>query len=354
MPPSELKRLQLAAGRARERTLALVADLDDAQLVGEKLGTVNPLLWELGHIAWFQERWTARRTGEPSVRDDADAIYDSMQVPHGLRWDLPLPSRAETLAYLETTASLAEARASAPGATDEDRYHLRYTTHHEEMHSEAFAWARQAHPYPAPVSASAALVESEGGAWLGDVEVPGGEYPVGAASRDGFAFDNEKGQHALTLAPFAIAKAPVTQGEFAAFVDAGGYDDASLWSAAGLAFKAVCGAHCPVYWRREGVQWQRREFDRWCDLEPHKPVIHIAYYEAEAYCRWADRRLPSEAEWEVAAAWDPAAASPRTFPWGEAAPGPHLANLDGLRTRCLAVSACPQGDSALGCRQMLG
>jgi iron(II)-dependent oxidoreductase len=174
-------------------------------------------------------------------------------------------------------------------------------------------------------------------------------------------FDNEKWSHPVPIRPFDIARAPVTQGQFADFVDDGGYRRPGSWDAEGWRWREANDARHPVYWRRaSGGGWDRRDFDRWVPLEPHRPVRHVCWYEADAYCRWAGRRLPSEAEWEAAATTRPAPegcglSSDKTrFPWGQGPPSPSLANLDGLAPGCRDVGALPLGDSALGCRQMIG
>ncbi|MEM6992758.1 MAG: selenoneine synthase SenA [Myxococcota bacterium] len=345
-------RIIAEARDARARTLSLVGDLDAAQLLGPRVATINPPGWELGHIAWFQERWTARRDGQPAFRDDADGLYDSIQVAHDLRWDLPVPTLADTHRYLDATLAGAIASVQRSGATAEDRYHLQYTTLHEDMHAEAICWMRQTLGYPAPACCVGAA--AAGGPWPGDVRVEAGEYPMGAARDAEFAFDNEHWRHPVSLSSFAIAKAPVTQGEFAAFVDAGGYRDDALWTEAGLAFKRRHGAEHPVAWRRHEGAWQRRVFGDFVALAVDQPVVHVSCYEAEAFCRWAGRRLPTEAEWEVAASWDPAAGAARRFPWGDAPLDATRAHVDAVCASPCDVGALAAGDSALGCRQMIG
>jgi iron(II)-dependent oxidoreductase len=341
---------------ARERTCALIADLTPGQLLGPGLPHVNPLLWEIGHVAWFQERWVLRHAaGQPPIRADGDALYDSAAVPHDTRWDLPLPGLDETLRYMGQVRDRVLERLRQCEPSREDRYFTLLSVFHEDMHTEAFTYTRQTLGYPAPPLGMENSHGKEAGPLPGDVGIPGGSFRLGATPDEPFVFDNEKWAHPVAVRPFAIAKAPVTQAEFAAFVADDGYRRRPLWSPEGWRWREEAGADCPVYWRREpGGGWLRRDFDRWVGLEPHRPVIHVNWYEADAYCRWARRRLPSEAEWEMAAAADPGRGPKRRFPWGAAPPTPDHANLDGRAMGCVDVGALPAGDSTGGCRQMIG
>ena len=351
---------------ARAVTLALVSDLDAEQLLGPRLRIVNPPLWEIGHVAWFQEKWALRHLrGLPPVRPDADALYDSAAVAHDTRWDLPLPSRAETLAYMQRVLDCVTDRLRAEPPDADAVYFHQLALFHEDMHAEALAYTRQTHGYPPPRlpenghtrSDAQATAASAGGPLPGDVEVPGGTFLLGAVPDGSFVFDNEKWAHAVEVQPFRIARAPVTNEEFAAFVDDGGYRQQRWWSAAGWRWRQAAGAERPVYWERDGSRWLRRCFDQYVPLEPHLPVLHVSWYEAEAYCCWAGRRLPTEVEWEMAASAEPAGDGTwrkRRYPWGDAPPTPERAQLDWRGMGCVEVGALPAGDSYFGCRQMLG
>ncbi|MBO0697862.1 MAG: SUMF1/EgtB/PvdO family nonheme iron enzyme [Zavarzinella sp.] len=362
IPPATLADWVSDAGR---RTCELVADLSDEQLAVPRLATINPLLWELGHLAWFTEKWVLRHAGKrPPLRADADSLYDSAAIPHRVRWDLPLPSRADTQAYLERVRDQVLSVITR-GPSRSEAYFILLSVFHEDMHGEAFLYTRQTLRYPAPAlrgplgeraGAESRSESAMAGPLAGDVEIPGGVFSLGATPAEPFVFDNEKWAHPIELRPFAIARAPVTQAEFAAFVEAGGYEGREFWSEAGWQWRVVAGARHPVYWERAGHGWQRRDFDRWVPLEPHRPVIHVNWHEADAYCRWAGRRLPTEAEWEAAAAapGGDASAPKRSFPWGDDPPDAARANLDGLALGCCDVADRPGGDSAAGCRQMIG
>ena len=311
---------------ARQRTLALYGHLDVEQLRVPCIAVVNPPMWELSHIAWFQEHWCLRggRRERPALLADADALFDSSAVAHDTRWSLPYPSWARLRRYMEDTLhATLEALEHAP---PEERYFFELALLHEDMHGEALAMTLQTLSLPAPRFAR------EPGrchaATPRDVRFEGGEFEMGTSRRaDRFVFDNEKWSHRVRVAPFEISTELVTQGEFRAFVEASGA--------------------MPAHWRRDGTSWQVRRFDRWVDLDPAAPMMHVTQHEAIAYCAWAGRRLPTEREWEFAAT-DGGCLDPN--PWGGG--DRTLANLD---MRHSAPSPDPsEPSSGSGLRRLIG
>lgn len=355
-----LERLVSDIIEARRRSMDLVADLTDEQLRVKPIAIVNPLDWELGHVAYFQELFALRQVdGRTSVRDDADALFDSAAIAHDVRWDLPLPSREDLWAYLHRVRDEAVAAVERGDLSTDARYRHILSVAHEDMHGEAFTYTRQTMGYPAPRLSLERVQPTDEGPLEGDAAIGGGTFMFGSAPGAPFVLDNEQWAHPREVAPYRIARAAVSQGDFAAFVDDDGYVRQELWSEGGWRWRRQERASAPLYWRRRDG-WERRDFDRWVPLEPHRAMVHVNWFEAEAYCEWADRRLPTELEWEVAASATPDGAGrivtshKRRYPWGDAAPTPDRANLDARAMGCVDVGALPAGDSAFGCRQMLG
>lgn len=323
---------------ARERTLALVADLSDAQLAVPMLEIINPFLWELGHVAYFAEFWTLRRLfGRTPIVPGADALYDSAKIPHDSRWRLPLPDRAATLQFMRTQLEHMLELAAQAEQIPEAAYFYRLALHHEDMHAEALVYTRATLGYRWPLERTRALdnVPNEALARdaAGDAQIPDGTYRIGSERGEAFVFDNEQWAHDVRLEPFAIARTPVTNAQFGEFVADGGYRTREFWSDEGWSWREGAAAQQPLYWEGEA----RRHFDHLVPRREHDPVVHVNFFEAQAYCRWAGRRLPTESEWEVAATGSPI-----------------RGNLDGEFGDVCDVRLFEDAQSIYGCRQMIG
>ncbi len=360
----------------RKRTEALVTSLPEAMLDVPYHPGVNPPLWEMGHAAFFYEVFVFNLLdGTPSVDPSMDDLWDSFHVEHRDRWNRELfPGREQTLAYFNLIYDRVAERIRTQPLTDQARYLYRYAIYHQNMHIESLIWCRQTVGYPAPPGTDCyrpAPGEGQGG----DVMIPAGEWLIGmpgeseAYAREDFAFDNEKPAFKVRLEAFAISKHLVSNREFREFVEDGGYRRPELWSFGGRKWLQtetdVALVHGsdepllrapkhPLYWRWHEGQWQERLFDHWQPLNPESPVTHVTFWEAEAYCHWAGRRLPTEFEWEVAALGNRPGEPARRFPWGNDTPDDRRADLDGRAMAQNPVTDYPEGDSPFGCRQMTG
>jgi gamma-glutamyl hercynylcysteine S-oxide synthase len=299
--------LAAALRDSRGRTLSLVDDLDDAQWRVPPQDGINPIAWELAHLAWFAEFWILR--GPHRVGDDGlvhasapariagpDAHFDSARLAHAERWHAPLPSRQQVSGMLAAQLQ-ACLQSIPPGDDDRALYFHRLALFHEDMHGEALVWLRAALEYPAPAGASLQRQTSRD-----PLFVPGGQVHVGwPVDARGFAFDNELPGAGVELRDFEIDAQPMSAGQFLRFVEAGGYDEPAYWPGEAGAWRVAQAQRHPLRWRRSGADWQVRWFDRWLPLDPELPLIHVNAFEAQAYCEWARRRLPSAAQWEHAA-----------------------------------------------------
>jgi ergothioneine biosynthesis protein EgtB len=315
--------LAAALRSSRDDTLATFAHVERAldQLTVPQRETLNPPLWELGHIGWFQEYWIARNPlrfvgpgADPSiprqagVRPNADALYDSSHVPHDTRWSLPLPDAAATKADLAEQLEGTLQWLQSADDSDAALYFFRLALFHEDMHHEAALYMAQSLGLPIADARWQARVLRDACAQLG---FEPGPWRLGQPA-PGFAFDNELAGHTVALPDTCIDSRVARWSDFLPFVEAGGYEQARWWREAGAAWLATERPQAPRYLRRDGAGWQQWRHGTWQALDQRQPACHLTVYEAEAWCHWAGRRLPTEAEWERAAI-----ERPGDFAWGQ-------------------------------------
>jgi iron(II)-dependent oxidoreductase len=351
----------------RTRTLELVAPLSAADLVRQHSPLMSPIVWDLAHVANFEEQWIARAAGrsadEASERAPRDHLYDAMRHPRRTRAALPLPSRDESLAYLErvrrnTRDSLDEMEVASDQPLRRDGYVYWMLAQHEAQHQETVLQTIQIaelgyEPHRRDDAEPRRLAMPPPGLARSTVLIPAGEFPVGTDDRR-VAYDNERPAHLVTLPRFRMDAAPVTCGAYLDFIVDGGYRQKELWCEDGWRWLREGGAHHPASWIRTSNGYVERNFGRVSALDPTRPVVHVCWYEADAYARWAGKRLPTEEEWEVAAAIDLERGIARRYPWGDAPPTREHANLDQRTFAPLPIGAYPLGRSFFGCEQMLG
>ncbi|GAA3889640.1 ergothioneine biosynthesis protein EgtB [Streptomyces sp. NPDC003631] len=356
--PDRLKERALdALTTARDRTALLTTCVEEPDLMAQHSPLMSPLVWDLAHIGNQEELWLLRTVaGRDAMRPEIDGIYDAFEHPRSERPTLPLLAPEEARRYA------AEVRGRALDVLENTRFEGRRLTQagfafgmiaqHEQQHDETMLITHQLRrgpqaltaPDPEPVPPYAGPSE---------ILVPGGPFTMGT-STEPWALDNERPAHERLVPAFRIDAVPVTNAAYQAFIEDGGYGDERWWTPEGWEHIRTHGLEAPLYWHRDGGQWLRRRFGVTEVVPPDEPVLHVCWYEADAYARWAGRRLPTETEWEKAARHDPETGRSRRYPWGDADPGPEHANLGQRHLRPAPAGSYPAGASPLGVRQLIG
>jgi len=343
---------------ARDRTTYLTTVVDDVDLIRQHSPLMSPLVWDLAHVANQEELWLLREVGgRTPLHPEIDPLYDAFEHPRAQRPTLPLLAPGEARGYGHEVRGrvmdlLEKSRFSGTRLTD-GGFAFGMIAQHEQQHDETMLATHQLRtgpavlsaPPPPPAPADVVTLPRE-------VFVPGGPFTMGTSSEP-WALDNERPAHVVDVPPFYLDTTPVTNAAYAEFIAAGGYDDPRWWTADGWAHRQRAGLEAPLFWRWEG-EWVRVSFGVALPIIPNEPVLHVCWYEADAYARWAGRRLPTEAEWEKAARHDPATGRSRRYPWGDLDPTPEVANLGQRHLRPALAGSYPEGAAPSGARQLIG
>ncbi|QCX80550.1 Iron(II)-dependent oxidoreductase EgtB [Streptomyces sp. YIM 121038] len=374
--PEELRERALGALRAaRERTALLTSCVEDAELTAQHSPLMSPLVWDLAHIGNQEEQWLLRAVGgRDALRPEIDSLYDAFEHPRAARPSLPLLApdearryaadvRGRALDVLESTpftegtpfapdAPPATGGAQAVHGLTDAGFAFGMIAQHEQQHDETMLITHQLRAgAPALTAPDPEPAPAFGGP--DEVLVPGGTFTMGT-STEPWALDNERPAHQRLVPPFCLDTTPVTNAAYQRFIDDGGYEEPRWWHERGWEAVRKNGLTAPLFWRREGGQWLRRRFGRVEPVPADEPVVHVSWYEADAYARWAGRRLPTEAEWEKAARHRPEEDRSARYPWGDEDPAPRHANLGQRHLRPAPAGSYPAGESPLGIRQLMG
>jgi gamma-glutamyl hercynylcysteine S-oxide synthase len=340
---------------ARDRTLSLVESVSEEDLTRVHSPLMSPLVWDLGHIAAFEDLWLPHRYGgRPMLRADLVDVYDAQETPRAHRGELPFLGPSEAREYLSEVRARTIDVLTEQGTGDGTLLEL--VIRHEHQHNETMLQTLELAslegyepPDPAPVPTVIAAPVLTG---LELLEVPAGPCTIGA-SWDGFAYDNERPRHLTDVRGYLIGRAPITNATFLTFVEGGGYERREWWSDEGWAWKEQYDITRPLGWTEDGgAQWRLTGLET---LHPDHAVVHVSWFEADAFARAQGGRLPSEVEWEKAATWDQEGQRAEIHPWGADMPQPgRHANLDQLSFGTAPVGAYPDGASPSGCLDMIG
>jgi iron(II)-dependent oxidoreductase len=349
-----------ALTEARARTLRLVAPVTDHDLVLQHDELMSPIIWDLGHIAHFEELWLTRNLDGEIRFVEMPGMYNPFEYPRRTRSQLEYPDRQACIAMMadireRALASIAALDLDADHPLTRDGLVVHLVLQHEYQHGETILQTlqlKQGERYRAPRGwdVPTAATPIPAGAM---VRFEGGEVTIGSDDV-AHTYDNERPRHRLTVPAFRIDVAPVRNAEYLEFMNDRGYARRELWSDAGWTWQSEASVDAPRHWQRTADGWTERYMDRTRPVDPLRPVCHVCYHEAEAFARWAGKRLPTEIEWEVAASWDGTIGRAMRFPWGDEPATPEHANIEQLAFDTAPVGAYPRNISPVGCHGMIG
>ena len=366
MPPiphhDTKRRIASELSRIRTRTFDMTDVLNDDDLNEQFSPLMSPLVWDMGHIANFEEYWLLRELDGRTAHDaERDAMYNPFDNPRWTRSDLPLLDRAEATEYLGEVRHDVDGLLKRVDFVDgphlaRNGYVFEMVVQHEAQHQETILQALNLRPdlEAYALSAIRTLPKTRAVDDTARITIPGGSFVLGTNDMAA-AYDNERPAHEVHVDTFAIDTYPVTNNRYMQFVQADGYDREEFWSAEGWGWRTGVDHDAPQGWDRSANgEWTHTMFGHIRKLNPAEPVMHISYFEAEAFAAYAQGRLPTEPEWAKAATWAPGADRPRRYPWGDSPPTRAHTNIGLVAWGPVPVGSYPEGASAYGVEQMLG
>ncbi len=345
----------------RDRTQQLVRTLERDDFVVQAAFYTSPPKWHIGHVSWMYEVILSKideryEFYSKEFSEYLNSYYNQFGQPHdkGKRGAVSRPTLDQILEYFDATSRRVRGFLEKNTVDEKTRTLLAMGISHECQHQELLVYdlqhllADQYRPVEKNRPRAQARVENS------MVPVPGGIYDLGGTG-DGFCYDIEMPEHKVYLNDYSIGMYPVSNGEYLEFVEDGGYEDFGYWLADGWERVGESGWEAPMYWEKIDGQWHTRDFEGRRRINPREPVVHVSFYEADAFCRWAGKRLPTEAEWEKAACWRGQGRSKTTFPWGNQRPAKENCNLlESYLWKGSELGSYPGGASSCGCQHMIG
>ncbi|GIU71340.1 MAG: ergothioneine biosynthesis protein EgtB [Candidatus Nitrosocaldaceae archaeon] len=338
-------------------------DIEDAVMQSDDFG--SPPNWHLAHTNWFYHKILEElgTNFKPNIKgiQYLNSYYQRFGyiLPKPLRGRYPRPLVRDTLRYRRLVDKQILALLEKPLDAD-TKYKIMLANQHEMQHQELMIYDLQHYfnrfpdaddNYKPRVIKKAKKVKEK---VEGMVEIEGGLYDLGFNGK-GFCYDNELPEHKVYIYPYKIDKRLVTNGEFIKFIEDGGYKDPALWLDDGWHFIKENNIEAPLYWKNIDGKWMKKDLTDFREIDKDEPVVNVSYYEADAYARWAGKRLPTEAEWEKAASWDEENQKKRLYPWGDEEPTDEHANLlESFLWKPSKAGVYPKGKSYYGCYQMIG
>ncbi len=368
--------------QVRKKTMQLFKPLriEDAVMQSDPFG--SPPNWHIAHVSWFFQK-VLEKHGATLESDNSgfnleylNSYYQQFGkiLPKQERGKFPRPTVKQTLDYRsfidrKVTKFLKErgsttSSENANTINHELQYDIMLGIQHEMQHQELMVYDFQHsfERFPDPSDNYEPLIINEPPKKASEiigisskmVDIPGGIFEVGY-NGNAFCYDNELPEHKVYLQPFKMDAVPVTNGEYMKFMEDGGYEDYSYWLADGWELVKEQRWNAPLYWKQEDNVWKKKDFRGLSKIDPDEPAVNVSYYEADAYARWAGKRLPTEVEWEKAASWNDELERKMLYPWGDQRPTPKHTNLlESYLWGPSKVGAYPAGKSYYGCHQMIG